>query len=433
MGNEQSTEKKTVMVRPKQQDLASPIDKTKSIDKPLPKSTNKIAQDSIEEPFHKKVIREKINDYYSFNTTSFNKQNAPEPILYTNSNDYVYNSSSHDANTLFQRQLAERELKPTVSPVQIPIVLEEVKPVYKANSHIKLTMDKCTGFTKVEKDLMAYYGITLEDIDPFNLLSAREDTTLYKLYDCYRKLRLKNHPDKNGNPEHFITIMGAMRKMEDLEKKKEMDKDSNTLREQFKKDETKVTNINIDTEFDNSKFNKMFEQHRFTGNAEDGYGDQMIKGDPLDRDNLYVENTLGSYNKQQFNEIFQKQKKKGTQVVQYIVPEAIDSYNGNGSSLVGIDGYTRDGTYTDYLEAFTDTTLIDTTGFSINESKDLEKLVKDYKQSSLELRPEQALAIEKYNNSLERKKHQELEYFSTMEQKIKTYDEQMKLLTMNNA
>lgn len=423
MGNEQSISK--------EHHLKSKVLPTNTIISKKPVQTVHIKPAKViapvEEPFHKKVIRDKLNDYYNFNSTTFQKQFAPEPQLYVNSNDYT----GSNANSLFQRQLAERELKPTISPP--PVVVEPIYTPFKANAHIKLSMDKCTGFTKQEQDLMVYYGITLEDIDPFNLLSAKEDITIYKLYDCYRKLRLKNHPDKNGNPEHFITIMSAMRKMEDLEKKKEMDKDSNTLREQFKNNEIQTTYIdslhNSKDDF-NNKFNKMFEENRFTGDIEQGYGDQMIMGNTLEREEMNVENTLGSYNKQNFNEIFQKQKaSKSTQLIHYTVPEAIDSYNGNGSSLVGTEAYTRDGTYTDYMEAFSDTALIDTTGFSINDSKDLEKLVKEYKQSSLELRPEQAEAIEKYYDTIEKKKHQELEYFSSMEQKIKTYDDNMKLLT----
>ena len=305
-----------------------------------------------------------------------------------------------------------------------------------------VSISSLSGFNQIEKQLLVSKGISSLDIDPFGLLNKNNSITLSKLYECYKKLRLLNHPDKGGDSDNFNKIIKCMKKIEEIEKMKISDKQFDSLKSDFKRDAEKYeqnyvpelnqsTNSNGSNNF-NKKFNQYFEQNKFTGEFEDGYGNSMDKG-PYQKD-IEVKNTLGAFDRSNFNNVFTKSKhKSNNKIVVYKVPEPIYSGGDNARSLVNKEGnYTQHGQFTDYMEAFTDSNvLIDTEQIPVHQEESLEIAMKKHKNASLALSDEQVRAIESYENNKKKSENNELNYYNQFLRDADKYHSQMKTITFN--
>ena len=300
-----------------------------------------------------------------------------------------------------------------------------------------VSISSLSGFSQIEKQLLISKGISSLDIDPFGLLNKNNSITLSKLYECYKKLRLMNHPDKGGDSDNFNKIIKCMKKIEEIEKMKISDKQFDSLKSDFKRDAEKYEqnyvpdlNQSNDTSGFNKKFNQYFEQNKFTGEFEEGYGNMMVNG-PYEK-NINVQNTLGSFDRSNFNNVFTKSKNKSNnKIVVYKVPEPIYSGGDNARSLVNKDSnYTQHGQFTDYMEAFTDANvLIDTEQIPINQEESLEIAMKKHKNASLALSDEQVRAIENYENNKKKRENNELSYYNQFLRDTDKYHHQMKTIT----
>jgi len=388
------------------------------------------------------------SEEYSYNVTS-QYETPPNIGSYPYPNDDTVSiTSNRDVKQIHiaqpdksNRRYARKNNKDTYS--EYINSMKEPEPVpFEQESMVSIPLNKLS-FTKDEIMIMRSENIKAIDIDPFNLLEKNINISLQKLYECYKKLRFLNHPDKpNGNNENFIKIVKSMKLIEQIESKKATDKQFDSLKNEYNKDKSKYEADydytynqfqGVKKEDFNKQFNKMFDENRYTGDYEDGYSHIMTK-DKAVNEEINVVNRLGTYDKSAFNNEFSKQKKViSNQVMVYKVPEPINNSFANAQSLVGkTNNYTNAGQYTDYMEAYNEgTVLIDADKVNFVEEKDIKKALNNYKTASLALTEEQRIAIEEYNNKLDANKYKEIDYYSESNQNINKWYNSVKTLNYN--
>ena len=139
--------------------------------------------------------------------------------------------------------------------------------------------------------------------------------------------------------------------------------------------------------FNQKKFNKIFDDNRIVQPSDEGYGKWMSENE-YETDKIKQVINKNQYSQQSFNDIFVNQKKKKTQAIQkYQQPQALYSNNGNSCSVLGeenisdFSGITKDSKkgvgYTDYKKAHTETTLIDPDNVNYREYDNLDDLEKE--------------------------------------------------------
>ena len=163
------------------------------------------------------------------------------------------------------------------------------------------------NFSEGEMMFMVKNDISTDIIDPFKLLQAKPISPKY-LLEKYNKLKILNHPDKGGLPEHFICICDALDVINNILNAQVVDKQFFTLKENSKTGNVDIANIankvsDENGNFDNNKFNQFFEMYKFEHSTNDkGYGDMMSD----DKDVPTPEKISFS----QFQEKFRENKKK---------------------------------------------------------------------------------------------------------------------------
>ena len=213
---------------------------------------------------------------------------------------------------------------------------------------------------------------TKQDIDPFDILS-KQSMSINQLEKVYKKLLIRNHPDQGGNREVFEKIATAYKNIKKYLEYQENNKTHQQLKQNYESEVEINTELmvskkkDLDTEklnknFNNDKFNQMYEKYKFTNQSEnDGYGD-MIVPSTNKREEIEVVNTLGDFNKHKFHQSFKQKNKTDNSVVEYKAPEALESLSMNFCMLGedNINDYTdrSNNSFTDYKKAYSNTTLI---------------------------------------------------------------------------
>jgi curved DNA-binding protein CbpA len=210
----------------------------------------------------------------------------------------------------------------------------------------------------------------LEDIDPYKLYGYDKKVRIdiQDLKAKYKKYALQTHPDKNnGETKNFNIINEAFKVLFEDYKLKQNDKQFNELKNNSKsfietqsKTNYQNTNINSDN-FNVSKFNKIYSDHRISNANDDGYGD-WSKDNEFDSEDIVRDSSLTKGN---FNNMFEKNVKVSDQVVQYRNPKELFMNSENNCEELGVDkienytGKSKSINYTDYKEAHTTSRLVD--------------------------------------------------------------------------
>lgn len=298
----------------------------------------------------------------------------------------------------------------------------------EANEVIMLRDDaldiRDTAFlSNIEKRIMIMNNIILDEIDPLDI-KDKEKLRLPQLRKKYTSLRNIYHPDKkgNGSSDMFVQIVQAIKHHEFILKSAIMDKDYIELRKSYKEfHETEkkkpLFSGNINS-INNSKFNELYEEHKFKDNYNsDGYGDIMVGGGI--REDIDIKKTIKSDS--DFNIAFDKQYEDiGTDIVKYHVPHAIneESYNIICEKKNDFSGKGGNLNYTDYKKAF-ELEKIDSNTHELNRT--YKKYTSDRTNDKLELSEEQEKAIDDYNSEIITKEVEHENNVKRYSNKISTY------------
>lgn len=291
-----------------------------------------------------------------------------------------------------------------------------------------------TGLKQVERQVMASNDIEIVQIDPFGILQHTPQMSLVDLAKTYVSLRNIHHPDKGGQQEKFIQVMDALKMMQWIDNACKSDKTFLDLKKNFTDSDSRKSRDEVPQQLQNmsnDKFNRMFEENRFKDDDEDGYGRFMEESNGK-REDIEVPRTMSHFKRGQFNDEFTKVKqtiRKKDELVKYQVPESLTS--GNLGYIVLGDKKDKKYTgtagslqYTDYMDAYTkDNVLVDDTNLpkhlkSRIKEKDLNRSIRDYKRSTVELTDEQQRAIEEQE---EREKQMELDRERRFREQVNKY------------
>lgn len=202
-------------------------------------------------------------------------------------------------------------------------------------------------FYKKQKTKEEYFQDELKEFEknynPFRILHLDYNATEDDVKKAYRKFSLKYHPDRpEGNAKKFMMVSQAyiylMQKIkemqgnhghndlrnnakkyfEEMEEKRKVHKASKAEIENLIEDQMEIGEKN----FDQDKFNKIFEKNRIPTQYDKGYGNGWE--DETHEDNVVMNHkfTLDLFN-QTFNEVKAKklEKFKGNQVMKIDAPE----------------------------------------------------------------------------------------------------------------
>jgi curved DNA-binding protein CbpA len=202
-------------------------------------------------------------------------------------------------------------------------------------------------FYKKQKSKEEYFQDELKEFEknynPFRILHLDYNATEDDVKKAYRKFSLKYHPDRpEGNAKKFMMVSQAyiylMQKIkemqgnhghndlrnnakkyfEEMEEKRKQHKESKAEIEDLIEDQMEISEKN----FDQDKFNKIFEKNRMPTQYDKGYGNGWE--DETHEENVVMNHkfTLDLFN-QTFNEVKAKKldKFKGNQVMKIDAPE----------------------------------------------------------------------------------------------------------------
>jgi curved DNA-binding protein CbpA len=202
-------------------------------------------------------------------------------------------------------------------------------------------------FYKKQKTKEEYFQDELKEFEknynPFRILHLDYNATEDDVKKAYRKFSLKYHPDRpEGNAKKFMMVSqayiyliqkikemqgnhghndlrnNAKKYFEEMEEKRKQHKASKAEIEGLIEDQMEISEKN----FDQDKFNKIFEKNRMPTQYDKGYGDGWE--DETHEENVVMNHkfTLDLFN-QTFNEVKAKKldKFKGNQVMKIDAPE----------------------------------------------------------------------------------------------------------------
>lgn len=214
-------------------------------------------------------------------------------------------------------------------------------------------------------------------MNPYKILQVESNCNLETLRNAFKKIALKVHPDKGGNQDMFNITVEAYKTIFRTLQKKERSKDFIELKNEFGSLKSNTNkHVSFDDEnFDEKKFNRVFDENKFYNpSTDDGYGDFMVKS-TKSREKIEVEKK--NIRKSDFNSEFDQQEIQNKEITLFKEPEALClskklAYDELG--VTKIDDYSSDTSksralgYTDYMKAHTTNKLIDKNAIREKES-----------------------------------------------------------------
>lgn len=291
-----------------------------------------------------------------------------------------------------------------------------------------IEIKECRYLSDLEKRILIMNSITLNQIDPLNMINEQK-IRLSVLTDKYKSLLKIYHPDRAGASSHdmFVCVKNAFDNQQYVINSKIIDKDYNQLKQDYseysqnvkKKKPIFFNGEDSVNSFDTKKFNKFYDENKYHDEYEDdGYGDMMVEsGVREDIEIEKIEITKDNTFQDQFKK---KLHENNSEIIKYQVPKAINqheaysqlcqkttNYSGNNSNINCFD----------YKEAFE---LMNIDRGQPIKNMTIEEYKKFRKNDNLEMTDEQKNIIEKdqseednkekdrqnnlvdYSNSLER-------------------------------
>ena len=220
-------------------------------------------------------------------------------------------------------------------------------------------------------------------LDPYKILNISKNYDEKTLKRAYLKAAMISHPDRGGSKDSFQKVSIAYTVLKKKLEEKNNSHDHNSLKSMSKdyyNDQSSQPRVNtkMSEKFDVDLFNKIYEENRVEEAFDDGYSSWMKKNTLEDKpqSKMFGDN----FNKDLFNHTFEKykrsQKSNSQQLSTYSSPEERISLKNQDSLMIlgqgkvsNFGGTTDNLAYTDYKQAFTDSTLIDPSTVDISSRK----------------------------------------------------------------
>ena len=286
-----------------------------------------------------------------------------------------------------------------------------------------------------------------KNYNPFRILHLDYNASEDDIKKAYRKFSLKYHPDRpNGNSKKFMMVTQAYVYL--MEKIKQMKGNSshNDLRNQaknyFEEMESKrvsqpkqIDDIEDQMEigeknFDQDKFNKIFEKNRMPTNYDKGYGGSW--GDDSDNEEEVVMDK--KFTLDVFNSVFQDQKKKreerkpGRQMIAIEEPEAAISSNlayetlGQGEIGDFSSSHTDNMAFTDFKAAYTKNNVLEyDEKYNRGDYKNLDALVRSRDGQNFDVTPEDQRFLDRREQRMKNQEEERIKNLMGYDQMAEQY------------
>lgn len=171
-------------------------------------------------------------------------------------------------------------------------------------------------------------------MDPYAILGVSKNCDRDTLKKKYKQLALASHPDRGGSEALFKIIKLSYHKINEELKLRQIDKQFNELKTEFSENKRKhekprknkflsdhdsVSKAESSSDFI-THFNKVFDETKLETPQDSGYS-HLMDASTSRRDDMKIENTLGKFNKDNFNKSFDQIPMKNTkQLMKYKEP-----------------------------------------------------------------------------------------------------------------
>lgn len=227
------------------------------------------------------------------------------------------------------------------------------------------------------------------NINPLEIFNLPENFNLEQLKSAYKKLAMKHHPDRGGDPNKFKIISKSYIALEEKYKIRKEDKEFTDLKNDFNqfidKQQNYQSTFKLDPDkFNIDRFNQLYEENKQFSSNDVGYGDWTTNDTSESPTQIFSD----KFNLNMFNSLFNEQKnidKNCNQVLNYnndpLPSDKGTMMNYTDIADLSITNFSSDINsnlkYTDYKEAHTFTKLINTNNVTRKEYKSVDELEKD--------------------------------------------------------
>ena len=270
--------------------------------------------------------------------------------------------------------------------------------------------DKKKNFYNNQKDRYNYFKKELNNFEdkynPFKILNIDYDSTESEIKKAYRRLSKEHHPDRGGDAKLFNLITQSyiylLQKIKDnkgIKSHNELQQEAQTFFEsqdkerELHKEIKNRTTMQVDkNNFNNNKFNQIFEENRLGTVYDKGYGgdwneDEEEKNNVVFNDKFSIDVFNAEFNKSKSK----RSKNKSKQIVLIDEPEAQVStgLNFEELGLNDIDNFSssfnENMNFTDYKSAYTKSNLEYNEKFKRKDYKNLDDIKNERSNISYEM------------------------------------------------
>lgn len=276
--------------------------------------------------------------------------------------------------------------------------------------------NKLSNITNNEQLVMISHELNVNDIDPYDLLSAKP-LSLKSLLEKYNILRIKNHPDRGGEKENFIQISNTILNIKNILNITNNDKQFLSLKNDYYNSLNNETSNNLlekfydNHEFNINKFNKLFDELKY---EDEDYGYEL-------KQEKFEDYMPEKINFKDFHSKFlENKKKKKKDIIVHNYPEA---FNNNDFNLIS-DTNRNFGSskFTDYQSAFDESLMIDT-NYEPLKKRSLEDIKKE--RLNIEMNDDELKLYENNIKSIENSELKRVERLKEYDIKINKYSKKM--------
>lgn len=326
------------------------------------------------------------------------------------------------------------------------------------------------SFYQSQKSKQSQFDKELEEFEmkynPFRILHLDYNATEDDVKKAYRRFSLKYHPDKpGGNAKKFMMITQAyvylLQKIKEMSGNKshmEMQKEAQQYFEEMEQRRQEIKSsqgsktigydpddqmeISSDKNFDNDKFNKIFEKNRMPTQHDKGYGGEW--GDDSDQDEPVVMNK--KFSMDLFNSMFDEQKKKKIekkperQIIVYEEPQAqlLSNLQFEELGQGDIGDFTSDSLhggmqFTDYKAAYTRNNVLEYDDkFNRGDYKNIDHLVKERSKANYALTDEDKMRIQKREMMMNKQEEERIKNMMAYDRMAEQYSQRANMHFIKN-